>query len=560
MRTFILLMLSIVLVISAAVAWNYWPKLRAEWTTKSALTLADEAQVNIKAGRIEEGYMQLLTAVRKSPNEPRLLRMMAEFFDRVPNGASQSIPIRRMLVQAGAATWEDQTALAHSLISQDNLEEAQSIFQALPEEASREVRVLELQAALLHGSGRVAEARDLLHEAWSAHPDDPECRVKLAGLDVQSPFDEIRRTASDVLWAAARSREGLASRALSALRNANMIESTNCEEVLKLVSETPDLSDDAAYALLDTCISSSPSLLDDAIRTARARLALAPPDSTPFFYQWLGKYNRPEIILKEVSEAEALRSRQLMLAYSEALLKTGRLEKLDQLLITPNTPLSQVDVALMKAYLARARSESEESLRTLLGIAEMRAGLAHDFKGLQQVALGAEHFGLPDIAISAYGKLAANRSTRVEMLKRIYELQEGRKDTSGMLAAAQDILVERPGLPPYAAEVNYLKLIGGKGMEDALSALLPQLRSESSRHPLETLCEGLAAYHTGDFSALKAALQQISPRSLGPGQRAVYGGLLRVSGDAGEAFALGRSISHDQLLPEEEWFLKLATE
>jgi len=545
----------LLILIGGNLAWHFVPKMRQEWADEKTRQEAVEAVDLMESGRLHDGYLQLVRALSKNPKDPFILRHMAALFDDLPMGVDKSIHFRRQLVQLGVADWRDLTALAQNLLRQDNLEEAKALYEALPKEVRHELEVAELTAALLKRGGKPGEATKLLHEVWKAHPENAECRVKLAGLDVHSPFNEIAQKAVEELWKTARAQGELAPVAMLTLRDAGLVSRSNCEEIMELVSKTPSLSDRTFYSLLDSCVTASPSLLGNAVAIARSRMAAARPEARDYFYQWLSKYNQSATILAEVKEDEAMRSRPLMLAYCDAVLREGRLDQMDKLLEAPKSPLSKVDVALLKTYVAKARSEPEEALRTHLRIAEMQAGLAHDYQGLRQVAAGAENFNFRDIAVSAYSKLATNRNMRLDCLKQVYRLQQAQRDARGMLAAAADILVERPGLPPYTDQADYLKLILGIEMEGVLATTKDGVQDGS---PLADLNRALASHLMGDAPAVQKYVSQVDTRSLEAGPRAVFSSLLHDAGLTQASVQLAESIISSQLLPEEEWFLQAA--
>ncbi|CAN5764613.1 hypothetical protein BH11VER1_BH11VER1_29970 [soil metagenome] len=539
-----------VLMLLCVAGWMAVPKIRGQINDRQASQLIDQAEANLKAGEFDLAYRQLAQAYQKSASEPRVIRLIADCYDQVPGSEEHAVFFRRQLIDKGVATWNDRVALCQAHLRQSDFVAAQEAFTTIPAEVRQETKVRELQASILSLTGHQAEALQILRDTWGAKPEDVQSRVKLAGLDVNSLLIDIRKAALSQLWESARSGGEESSFAMRALIRSDKFNAGNAEELVNLLGKNKSISDRDGYTILDSCLAVAPSLLPEAITVARARVSEDQPGARDYLYQWFSQHNQTDLILKEVTQKEALLSRNLLLAYIDALMRTGQLNDIDHLLTQPKLPLSALDVDLLRATCSRARSESDETLRLHLRNALMRASLANDYQGLAQVAGGAESFNQLDIAVEACLKLATKRSLRLEMLKRVFNLQQQRRNSLGMLDAALEVLGERPGLVPYADTAAYLKFLTGMNMESAMSDGAPLQGSP--------LTQALAAYYSGDLETMRQQLDQVQASSLKSGPRAVLAGLLRVAGQTREGVAIAESISSALLLPEEEWFLNLS--
>lgn len=545
-------MLAICLVVLAVAACFMLPAGYRKWKKRQMRELVTQADAHWQAGQFDLAFPLLRRAINEFPSEPEVLRLVATCFDQLPYGAENAMQYWRRLQQTGSATWEDAVAMGRAHLRLDDVAAAQDIANSLPEDVRSERKAMEFEAALLARNGLFREAESLLRKAWTANVEDPECRIQLAGLDTASPMPEVREAALESLWTAARGEGKPSAMAMSALAMSSGLSASNRTELAVLAGKSVALTDAQRYAIFDSCIARSPALLPEAIAAARKHLPKDQPAARGRFYRWLSKHNQPDAILKELTLEEAIQTRDLCMPFADALLRTKRWEDLHHLLKQPKLPLSKVDFELFSAIVARERGETPDSIRGHLLTAAHYAG--RNARELGRVGAGAEAFGHLDIAIQAYSAPADRKSERVEMLKRVYRLQKQLLDATGMLKAAQELMRERPGLPPYAGSELYLRLIAGLEMEDAVQKVMTQDPAEDTNLPAWWLTRALAAYHIGDDESMNQCLNLVTTSGLEPGQRVVFAGLLRKAGRAADADAVAKNIPTGQILPEETWF------
>ncbi len=271
----------------------------------------------------------------------------------------------------------------------------------------------------------------------------------------------------------------------------------------------------------------------------------------------LARHGQTQTILECIDEAEAMKSRELLLPYADALMRSAQWKQLDAILAQNKLPLSPVDRELLAAYHTRSQAGTTESIRAQLRSALTRALATNHPAQVIQVINAAESLGQTEIAIDACTRLAASRALRLQMLARIYTLQRTLSDTRGMSATATAILDMRPGLQPYADAERYLRLILGLDLE----VVLDEIQLEASipaPTPQRMLNQALAAYHAGDVESAMTHLSRTTAADLDPGPRAVFAGLLHFSGKPAEAYRAAERISSTGVLPEEQIFLQAA--
>jgi hypothetical protein len=128
-----------------------------------------------------------------------------------------------------------------------------------------------------------------------------------------------------------------------------------------------------------------------------------------------------------------------------------------------------------------------------------------------------------------------------------------------MLHTAESILAVNPSLPIYADHLCYLRLITGTGIESVLDDIGDiQPEAVSSARPLRRLSAALACQWMGNNAEAALWLKGVNSRDLPAGARAVFAGLLAQLGRQAEAFPIAEKISTSYILPEEDWFLRVA--
>jgi hypothetical protein len=132
------------------------------------------------------------------------------------------------------------------------------------------------------------------------------------------------------------------------------------------------------------------------------------------------------------------------------------------------------------------------------------------------------------------------------------------RDTERVLQVARQQRSLRPENPLYVDRVIYLQLVAGYDLELNFKKLLETSHANSDRTE-DQLSQALAAYRMGDLTTLRTHLSRLKNVSnLSPGQRAVYAGLLSISGQVGPAFLIAEQIPSILLLKEEKRFLDRA--
>jgi len=554
------------------------PWLKERWKTAEGRKLSNEAAKLVAAGEADRAIPLLVKAWQKAPKDPSVLRELARTCDELPSNAPQAALFWQRLTDSGQATPGDRLALAAALVRIEDAKAARAVLNSLPGHVRQTLKGVEVEAALLGSEGHEEEASRMLLDAWRNAPGDLSARLRLATVEFSSPFADVRDEAGQRLWEIAGGDGKEAVEAMQILASSSP-SLAHAEEIRGLVSKKSGISNADRLRILGACISQFPKLTAEVVAEESRRVEGRPPESIPEFYEWLARLGMATRILQDLGETQrlpassppdprsptlvpkpaVLKSRDLFLAYGDALIAAERWNDFAAVLSKPGLPIDRTDLELMEALCARGLSQPTRTVEAHLASALQMARNARGLDALFHVADTAEKLGVTSIALEALDLLSSNRKSRLECLKRIFRLQQDLTDPDGRLRTAEAILKMQPGLAPYGDEALYLSLLTGKGLEQALHRVATSPEGENaSGTPLRRLAGALAAYQCGDAELVRQRLEGLAPGSLTAGPRAVLAGLLAETGREIDAFRIAEKIRPAALAPDEIWFHRKA--
>ena len=508
----------------------------------------------------------LVKALQKSPQDADVLRHAARACDALANGAHEAVTFWRRLCEGGSATWDDRISLAAALIRAADVPNARRVLAEIPAAERGSLRYVELQAKLMENEGREKDALMALREAWRSHPDDPACQLKLAQLDMNSPFGPIRQKAVDVLWDLARNNPQLAASSLRAIASASQLSLADVKNIREVLAKDEHIDARDRLAILGACLRKFPHLASEFVAAESPRVAGRDPEDCVEFYEWLARLGDADRILHDLAvpgsaspklKPVVMKSRDLFLAFGDALIARSKWQEFSDMLQSGNLPVSTTDAELMRSMCAKQLQGGGE-VDSHLGAALSAAKLTHDPVQMERVVDAAERLERPALAVEACKALLnENPASRVSVLKRVFRLQQNVRDGNGMLETADELVSAAPALTMFADLSIYLRLLTGRDLEAAMQ----QVRSTAQNDPvsdLRRLSMALAALQSGDLKQAALILPRIEMAKLPAGARAVYAALTVKAGAGNADFAEIAKMQKALLLDEEQWFLDAA--
>lgn len=530
--------------------------------------LVKRASAEMKDEKWESAARVVGDAMKTAPEEPEVLRKAAEFLRKTNGDPEMTRFFLQKLYDSKDGTSEDTIMLGQTLITTGDTPRARRIYNDLPTDVKNKRKGMELLAKILDDEGQKQAAMATLRQALMTEPDDNECMLRLAMLDLDQPFNETRRNAQETIWRIARGQDDTALQAIGFLTLSKELTPGEAETLLKTVSAHPKSNDRHRFMVLSAYMRLFPTKREDVLDAECAKYKDKTIDDSIHFYRWLNQEHQSARLLGLIPKSLVLKSADAFPAYADALMALGRHAELKTLIQgSPPPPLSQANA---HAYLASCYGKLEPNL--LQAKQEIENAYRAVMKsGEHQVALRcaelAEKQGLWDLASKGYEMIGANNGrVRIAMLTKVYEMASLAKDGARMLDAASRISKARPDSWLFQARADYLRLVLGSGFEGACDVVISTNPAANAitRTPENSsylaILRALAFYRMGDTANIATELQRVTaPDSLPPGLRAVMVGLMKISnGDAATAFRMAEAVPPSILLPEELRFLKMA--
>lgn len=535
------------------------PKAYRWWQRRDTAGLTLKASVLLRKGDPEGALKLLASAYRGTPNHPEVLRLLGRTLDQVQADPNRCIFFWRRLVELGVATAQDRGALGAAMIRAGRAKDARDILDAFSAEERTHRRALELEALLLRYDGRLQEADLTLRRAYESDPTDPECRLKLAMLDLSDPFPEVQERAMNTIWEVARTDSSASLNAMQTLAAQPKLTAPQASELRERIAKAPDATESQRYDILSSYLRVLPLGKDQVIDDEVARQNGLPAEQTIDFLRWLAKNEENQRVLNLLPKNVAMRTGNLFLIYAHALGANERWSDLRKILSeNPGPPISAIEVDLIKARCARALGESSNVTRSHLQEAYRRIPPTADPMVFMRVGNTADELGFSDVALDVFNSLSTRPQYKLSVLDRVLQLHYRRHDLQAMMDSVTRFLEERPEQSPYFETLIYLKLLEAKEIESVANQAETLTKPGSAVLPIIQLVKALAAYRYGDFEGALREADTLQLEKLTAGQRAVLAGILHACGRTAQGYQIAEKISQDILLPEEARFLRSA--
>ena len=538
-------------------ATNYWSR-----------HLVDEASAQMKEEKWDTASLIIGDAVRKAPDDPHVLRVTAEFLRKTNGDPEMARSFLQKLHDTRAATPEDDIHLSEVLLTMGDTPRARKVYDELPTASKQSRDAMELFAKILDEEGEKQLAMSTLRQALLKEPDNPECILRLAMLDLDQPFDETRRHAQETIWTIARKKDDTALQAIGFLAGSKDLTAGEADELLKTVKAHPKAADRHRFVVLSAYMRLFPTRRQQVLDEECEKYKGKGPDAMVPLLRWLAQERQSERILGLVPKSLVLKSTEAFPSYADALMAAGKWADLKAMI--QGSPAPAISQANAYAYLATCDSKLEPNLvsaRQHIENAYRAAEKTGELQTTMRCAQLAESLGLWDLAATGYESIASkNARVRVTMLSKVFEMAALTKNGGKMLTVATRLQAARPDSWMFKSRVDYLRLVLGSGFEQVCETLL-STKADAAAAPDDptaasyaAVLRALAAYRIGDVSRIKSELEGVKvTESLPPGMRAVIAGLLKVSnGDPALAFKLAEAVPQTILLNEELNFLKMA--
>ncbi len=530
------------------------------WKQRQAIGYLAKAEAFMADRNWSEAAPMLEKAFLASPKDPNIVRACANYErDAVKNPDATGYYLK-LLIDLKAATSEDRAVMGEALLAQGKADQAREMYESIAKADRNTKTVLQLESSLLRKEGNTVKANELLRRTLSATADEPNSKLKLAMMDMESPLKELQQHSLDTLWEIAHSSAPEAFTAIERIAFHPLLNIPQSAELLELVTKRADASRKLRFIALSAYLRLHPLERETQLDKQIALSADKSDEELAELCQWLLSLGETGRVLKLLPKDKALKNPKLLSSYMDALLNSQSWKEIvDIVQNTRGLPLLPLNVAQLLARSAYAMGEPPTVVRTHLDQAKQFAVTSKDSFGLDKLSSIAESIGCLDVAISCLQSVTATSQEQKENLtSRILELQHRIGDLPGMLATLDAMNSSQNRNNDHVEAFIYLKLISGIELEtimDDCEKLAQKGRISANAHHF---LRALAAYRNGELTEMNKDLVSVNAPELQVHWRGVFAGLLAVSGKHAEAFQIAEKIHEAILTPEEALIFKEA--
>ena len=528
------------------------------WKQRQAIGYLAKAEAFMADRNWSEAAPMLEKAFLASPKDPNIVRACANYErDAVKNPDATGYYLK-LLIDMKAANSEDRAVMGEALLTQGRLDKAREMYESIAKADRNSKAVLQLESELARQEGDTVKANDLLRRSLSTIADEPNSKLKLAMLDVESPLKELQQHSLDSLWEIAHNSAPEALTAIERIAFHPLLNIPQSAELLELVTKRADTNQKLRFIALSAYLRFHSEERDAQLDRQIALSADKSDEELAELCQWLLSLGETQRVLNLLPKDKALKNPKLLSSYMDALLNSQSWKEIvDIVQNTRGLPLSPLNVAQLLARSAYAMGEPPAVVRTHLEQAKQFAVTSKDSFGLDKLSSIADSIGYPDVAISCLQSVIATSQQQKENLaSRILELQHRIGDLPGMLATLDAMNSSQNRNNDHVEAFIYIKLISGIELEtimDDCDKLAQQGRISPNAHHF---LRALAAYRNGELTAMNKDLASVNAPELQVHWRGVFAGLLAVSGKHAEAFQIAEKIHEAVLTPEEVLIFK----
>lgn len=492
------------------------------------------------------------------PAHAEVLRMTATFLDETNSDPHLLLQTLRQLEQAGHA--EEGDALMHirALIAAQRHEEARKEFETLKPVQRGLPDALLIEARLLRDEGNEKAAHERALRAHAMRPDDADAALALAISQSWNTPYEVQSAAIKRLWNMAEGHTPAALGAIQHLASQPYVTLPQAERLLLLAEAHALCRPATRLATVSAILRKAPerraAMLDAEVARYRGSKI---GDLTQAAF-WLAAETEHGRLLEICPLRLALESQDLFPIVALSLAQQQKWQELRRLLTEERVPAAKVRINVWLAWADGFLQPDLKNARLQLESAITQARKTTNREVIMSAAHVAEIHGMWDLALECYAFCAVSGTgTELPLLEKAFVIARQQADAHGMLVIAHRLHEVRPTSAVFAERVSYLGLLLGLEMEAILPLLKPGAQAGSPS--MRALLAALAAHRFQDVAAVRAALVGVTePAIFQPGERAVYAGLLALTGQTAAGFQIAEKIPEPLLLEAEKRFWKLA--
>jgi hypothetical protein len=532
------------------------------WHSQQAGGFLTAARAEMENEKWGEAARWIREASQAAPDDPAVVRAIADFQIRTHSHPSDVIQTLRHLASTQDVTAEDLAKLARAQIDLGSHDAARKTLALLPESVrANDAQAAEAEAYLLKMERRDSEADARLRAALTTGGSDAQTPLKMAILDLKQPHPDVHHRGRNSLWILAQEGGVNAADAISILASDPSLTAIEAGRLMKILEASYQADEELRYLVLTALVRLRPEEREVILNRETQSVTRAAEPQRLVFARWLASLNEHKRLLAFLPPGLKWKD----MPADMALLKLEALAQADQwndLHAALNRDMEKV-LGTVSFNLWQARVVSAQGGG--VSRVQQHLNLAFDAVNPQtavQVAEAAEKLGALDLAAGFYQSTAALASSpqfRIALLEKAYALHLSARDTYAMLQVAAEVAGLTPGNLTNAFRADYLALLVGESIELVASRIAgAQASADTEFSSRLVLLKAMAAHRLHAPLPEPGSLKELQHLAWEPGHRAVLAAMLATRGDAAMGFQIAEKISTALLLPEEKKFLTLA--
>ncbi|MFM2166243.1 MAG: hypothetical protein RIS79_614, partial [Verrucomicrobiota bacterium] len=556
------------LIVFGSLWWMYFENIATSVRGWWGRRYIPEARRFMAAGDWANAAHTLKDANRWAPQDVEVLRVEVDFVEETGSEPRTMIRLLSQLDEQGALTPEDLFRLGRAYVLLPEIKKARDTYDRFQPDQLTKRPALELLSAIQKAEGLAARSFLTQRQALLADPDNPQSVLDLALLDARSGDPSLSGPARERLWPIAQSGRDQAVPAIEFLAQHRLLTAQDASDLMVLAESIKDRpkAEACRFAVLSANLRLHPhereQIVNEELRrwNGRAAANLAP------LLAWLVKEKEFERVLRLVSDKTAANYSALLPHYVSALRGLGRWGQVKVFLsgrLSPSFPGVQAHIWLAEAE--SHLSDDPDTPRHLLNTVFDETGRGENMSTALKAAQMAEFLGYWDLSRQFFEGIAHKHAEAAQSMHlKAYEMAQKETNGAAMLRSSEELLRLKPTDVVYLDRASYLRLLLGTQIEIAVKDLnaakdIPAHRITPDRHVALAFLRALAAFREARYNDIAPELARVKSYDTFPaGARAVYAGLLAITGNQSGAYQIAEKIPVTLLLSEERRFLARA--
>jgi Tfp pilus assembly protein PilF len=521
-----------------------------QWRSTQLVTQAEQL---MNDGKWTDALPKAQAAFQLDQESERTIRAMARLLTR--NGRDEALRYWQSLAERGVLSGEDRKQLIALTLVHRRFDLARQPLDDALKAKPVDSDILRLAAEYMSGIGQPARALVFARSALEMDANNVQLELFVARLLLNSGEVNAIQDGKGLCWKIAEGTNNIAALdALNVLSELPSMASSELLQVYKKLEARPGhrIRDDFAAADIQWRI--FPERRSLFLAQMIAQYQKGSKEGILALGRWLNAKGIPEKTINVLLLEDALKDRDLLLVYLDALSTLKRWAEVDKILTNEKTSLEPVLLAIFKA---RAASELGQNKAAELYWRSAEDLAVQQPQWLSYLADYAAKNGEFNQAEKAYRLLSKISRTSRDGYNGLIQLAERRGRTQELRDILKEMGEQFPDELAIQNDIIYLGLLLNESVPNSVEKARQALdKNQDSYAARTTLALGfLRLSKIAEAKALYTA-SPINWSTALPGWQAVYVAVLGTSGQQNTAKALAKLIDTSKLKPEEKELIR----